>query len=321
MPRLRFLPNRLLATLAGTLAVSGSLLVFPAGIPVLLAAWLMVHSTQVYRGESGGLPLVVAALVPFVKGSVLIPGLLGFAALALVIGVLRTVRRLRFGWRGELALLTLLWLAWGALLLDWQRSFRASPSRFSVPAGPVVCLGDSLTANGYPRELAGLLTVPVLDFGVDGSTSLEGLRRLPAIVANRPQVVVVALGGHDYLRGRSRSATRANLEGLVAGCRAAGAEVILVEIPRGFVFDPYRGLEREIARKHDLELISDTTIRRWVLFSPMAPPGRWLGTAWHLSDDGLHPNARGNRILARRVARALERRFGPEILASEKGER
>ncbi len=319
MFRLLFPQTRLLTTLAGTLAISGSLLVFPAGIPNLLAGWLVVHSVQVARGRSGWFSLVVAGSVPWVKGSYAIPGLVGFTVLALAIGAGRVLCRSRPGWRVGLASLVLLWIAWGGLMFDWQRSFRAGSFARNVRPRPVVCLGDSLTASGYPEELARQLAVPVLDFGVDGSTSADGVRRLPAILESPPLVVVIALGGHDYLRGRPRAATRANLEALVVACRAAGAEVVLFEMPRGFVLDPYRGLEREIARQHDLELIPDTVIRRLVLFSPMAPPGRWLDADWRLSDDGLHPNARGNRLLARQVARALERLFGPEILATGEG--
>ena len=56
----------------------------------------------------------------------------------------------------------------------------------------------------------------------------------------------------------------------------------------------------------------DGAIRQLVLWSPHAPPGMWLGEPY-CSDDGLHPNAAGNELLATRVADALERLFGPQI--------
>ncbi len=87
----------------------------------------------------------------------------------------------------------------------------------------------------------------------------------------------------------------------------------LVKFPRGFVADPYAGLERDLARRHDLELVADTPIRMLVLRSPLAPPGSWLGPPY-LSDDGLHPNTDGSKLLARNVADALVRRLGPAIL-------
>ncbi|HET6883007.1 MAG TPA: hypothetical protein VFI31_22755 [Pirellulales bacterium] len=141
--------------------------------------------------------------------------------------------------------------------------------------------------------------------------------------AARPCAVVIELGGHDFLKDdsllkrSSRGAVRRNIETIIAAADEAGAEVILMEVPRGFVVDPFAGLERELARTHDLELIADTTIRRFVLSSPVAPPGSWLGGPF-LSDDGLHPNARGNALLARRVLAALERRYGDGISVSHR---
>jgi len=60
-------------------------------------------------------------------------------------------------------------------------------------------------------------------------------------------------------------------------------------------------------------LIFDSAIRQLVLFSPHAPPGMWM-QAGHLSDDGLHPKARGNSHLADQSARALRRMHGPAII-------
>ena len=81
--------------------------------------------------------------------------------------------------------------------------------------------------------------------------------------------------------------------------------MLLCEVPRGFIFDPFFGLERELAREYDLDLVPDTMIRKLVLFSPYAPPGLWLPKNFRYSDDGLHPNAAGNRMLARQLARHL----------------
>jgi hypothetical protein len=108
--------------------------------------------------------------------------------------------------------------------------------------------------------------------------------------------------GHILLVCRHRPAWAPLIAGLV----------VLMEIPRGFLTDPYAGVERELARQYDLELISDSAIRQLVLFSPYAPPGMWINGN-HLSDDGLHPNSRGNEHLANRVARSLSRIFGQAI--------
>ena len=86
-----------------------------------------------------------------------------------------------------------------------------------------------------------------------------------------------------------------------------------MEIPRGFIFDPFASLEREIAYQHDVQLISDTWLRQIVVMSPVAPPGRWM-PASQLSDDGIHSNPRGSKAIAEDVADALRSMYGDEVL-------
>ena len=114
---------------------------------------------------------------------------------------------------------------------------------------------------------------------------------------------MVELGGHDFLKKRSRAATKSSLVSIIRQLQNANAHVVLCEIPRGFIVDPFLGIEREIAREMDLDLIPDSMVRRLVLFSPFAPPGIWLTKENRYSDDGLHPNDHGNAMMARTVAK------------------
>lgn len=179
---------------------------------------------------------------------------------------------------------------------------------------PVVCLGDSLTEFGYPDELQQLISAQVVNFGQNGLTAERGIRKLPEIIALNPQVVIVELGGHDYKDGKTRRQTRAWLVEIIKQLEAADAQVILVEIPRGFISDPYAGLERELCRDFDLQLIPDTVIRRFIFWSPIIPPGAWFGKQSWLSEDGLHPNENGNQLLASYAANALTRLYGEGII-------
>ena len=90
---------------------------------------------------------------------------------------------------------------------------------------------------------------------------------------SQPSIVVIELGGHDFLKKHSRQDTKKALKQLIEVCEASGARVVLCEIPRGFILDPFFGLEREIAREMDLDLIPDSMIRRLVLFSPFCSAG------------------------------------------------
>jgi acyl-CoA thioesterase I len=302
LPRLAFYPF-----------LAASLLVFPSMLPGMILGWLILFVVRRFRGKVGWHPLAFALGILVIKRVAWAPGLVVLALLMIAASALDAVQQKRPGWK------TAAWVAaaclapaWVAMAWSWSFVGQTSRKPVFLADRPIVCIGDSLSAMGFPRVLEKRLRVPVIDAALGGITSAEGLQRLPEALAQKPQAVVIELGGHDYLRGKSRQDTWANLEGMIRASRSAGAEVFLFEIPRGFVTDPFAGLERGLAREYDLELITDGAIRQLVLFSPFTPLGEWTGR--HLSDDGLHPNDAGHRFLADRVESALRRVYGDGIL-------
>lgn len=177
---------------------------------------------------------------------------------------------------------------------------------------PIVCIGDSLTEGekgGYPAELQKHVKAPVLNYGRNGFTTQMVIDKLlPEIILERPQLAVVTIGGHDYNTGQPRNETKARLKQIIQTLVDADIEVVIVECIRGLVTDPFYGVERELADEFDLELIPDTIIRRFFFFSPIAPPGIWLTPKQHLSEDGLHPNERGQIEFAKVVADVITRK-------------
>jgi len=289
----------------------------------MIAFWLIWHTISTASGRPGWLPLATCVLILVIKRVYWPPTLYVFVATVVVVAVMAGVitaageldRRRRLRWCG----VGLLWLISGMAGYQWRHAASVNHPVRLHPTKPVVCIGDSLTSGvspygGYPDDLAELLTVPVVNLGQPGITAEEALKVLPKLREAKPQAVVIELGGHDFLKGRGRVATKRDLEKLIDASHDLGAEVVLMEVPRGFIVDPFAGIERELAHKHDLELIPDSAIRNLVLFSPHAPPGMWIGEP-HLSDDGLHPNANGNTYLAERVAKTLADMYGLDILA------
>ena len=313
--------GRMGRTLAIVLAVATSLLTFPSGVVVMVACWLVAYTVAVLRVRRGEWLLAAPVAVLLVKRVDWPVGLWVFMAVA-VVGIAAS-RRLSLTSKRRLLLPACVWIAWLAFAADSYRAVHASRNMQPAADRPIVCIGDSLTSytrrGGYPEVLADMVTVPVVNLGQSGITSTEALKKLPDLIAARPQAVVIELGGHDFLKDdtllkrASRATAMKNLETIIEAARQAGAAVILIEVPRGFIVDPFAGLERELARRHDLELVPDTPIRQFVLSSPVAPPGMWLGGPY-LSDDGLHPNHRGNVLLAQRVLAALTHLFGERIL-------
>jgi lysophospholipase L1-like esterase len=309
------------------LALAASLLTFPSGLVAMTACWLIAYTVAAPRRGRATIFLIAPVIVVLIKRVDWPTGLWAFMAVV-VAAIAASLFASRFG-QGRCLLPAFVWLAWLGFAIDSQRAGHVNHVVRTLDRRPIVCIGDSLTSytktGGYPEVLAGMVSVPVINLGQPGVTSAEALGRLPELAAAKPQVVVIELGGHDFLKdssllkSASRASTKRSIETLIEAARKSNAEVVIIEVPRGFVIDPYAGLERQIAREHDLELISDTVIRRFVLSSPVAPPGMWLGGPC-LSDDGLHPNRHGNRLLAGVVLAALERLYGSPVRRTETGD-
>lgn len=109
-----------------------------------------------------------------------------------------------------------------------------------VPAGAtVLALGDSLTFGtgaapeaAYPAVLASLSGWQVVNAGIPGDTSAGALARLPGLLQEHaPKLVIVGIGGNDFLRRLPPADTRANVRAICQQALAAGAQVLLVAIP------------------------------------------------------------------------------------------
>ena len=186
----------------------------------------------------------------------------------------------------------------------------ASPARpaDSVPA--IVCFGDSLTAGfgldpgqSYPDLLQRELDrrgyhYRVVNLGVSGDTTQDGLERLPLALAEKPRIVVLEFGANDGLRGQPVSNSQNNLAQVIEALQQNGAQVVLA----GITLPPNYG--PEYIRKFD------------ALFTALAArykapliPFLLAGVAGHsdlMQSDGLHPNAQGTRLVVANVWQRLE---------------
>lgn len=179
-----------------------------------------------------------------------------------------------------------------------------SPAR---AAGPIriLAFGDSLTA-GYGLPEAETLTArladalnkmgrpaAVINGGVSGDTTADGLTRIDWALADQPQIMILALGANDMLRGLDPGSTRANLEGIITKAEAAGVQIVLA----GMLAPPNLGTEYknafdaiypELAKAHNL------------LFMPFL-----LQDVAQVSDlnqgDGIHPNGDGVAVMVRNL--------------------
>lgn len=117
---------------------------------------------------------------------------------------------------------------------------RKTPRAQAVPAGAtVLALGDSLTSGvgassdtAYPAVLQQLTGWKVVNGGVSGDTSAQALARLPGLLQqHQPALVIVSIGGNDFLRRQTASDTRTRVRQICEQARAGGAQVLLVAVP------------------------------------------------------------------------------------------
>ena len=100
----------------------------------------------------------------------------------------------------------------------------------------------------------------VVNQGVSGDTTTDGLQRLPNVVADTPKLVILEFGGNDGLRGLPVASTRANLEQMVTALQKSGAKVVLagITLPRNYgqeYIHPFEQMYVGLAKQYHLARI------------------------------------------------------------------
>ena len=161
----------------------------------------------------------------------------------------------------------------------------------------ILSFGDSLSygtgasaEQSYPAVLSNLIGRTVVRSGVPGEISAGGLSRLPGVLEEHtPALVILCHGGNDLLRKLSNEALERNLKAMIALIRAAGAEVLIVGVPKPAILglgtaEVYRKVAGDLA----VPLLDDTL-------------ADILGDTSQKSDH-IHPNAAGYAALAQAIA-------------------
>jgi acyl-CoA thioesterase-1 len=169
----------------------------------------------------------------------------------------------------------------------------------------IVCFGDSLTAGygaepgqSYPDYLQADLDrkgyqYRVVNQGISGNTTKDGLQRVDSIVAMKPAIVVVEFGGNDGLRGFRIEDSRANLDQIIDALKASGAKIVLA----GITLPPNYGPDY-IKQFNDTYLLLAKKYN-----SPMLPflLKDVYGVDGMMQSDNTHATAEGNKIVARNI--------------------
>ncbi|CAN7487460.1 GDSL-type esterase/lipase family protein [Acidovorax sp. LjRoot129] len=194
-----------------------------------------------------------------------------------------------------------------ALLLPLAACGRKAPRAQSVPPdATVLALGDSLTSGvgasadtAYPAVLQKLSGWKVVNGGVSGDTSAQALERLPALLQkHQPALVIVGIGGNDFLRRQSASTTRANIVRICTDARASGAQVLLVAVPELSFLAASAGLLSDHAMYEEIASELKIPLHRKGWSSVLADAS--------LRSDQIHANAKGYERFAQGLVETLK---------------
>jgi acyl-CoA thioesterase-1 len=177
------------------------------------------------------------------------------------------------------------------------------------PRPRLICFGDSLTAGygtdpgqAYPDYLQKLLDQQgyhyhVVNAGVSGNTTKDGLERIHRVLSHHPQIVVVEFGGNDGLRGLPLEQTEANLDSIIDQLQKAGATVAIagITLPPDYGADyiqRFNAMYPMLAKKYHVRMIP------FLLDHVYGVPGDMQG-------DQTHATAKGNQQVARNVEKLV----------------
>lgn len=183
---------------------------------------------------------------------------------------------------------------------------KKAPKHSALPRGSaVLALGDSLTygyganpTESYPARLTELTGWAITNGGVSGDTSAQALARLPELLREHtPRLVIISIGGNDFLRRQPENETRTNIRAIIQACKAAGAETLLVGVPGV-------GVGAALGYPGDHPLYADLA---------KAENVPYYANGWSqilgkdaLKSDQIHPNAAGYAEFARGLAAYLK---------------
>lgn len=180
-------------------------------------------------------------------------------------------------------------------LLRDERTITNYPSQGS----DIIAFGDSLVAGvgsstgGFVDMLSKDLGVEVVNLGISGNTTKDALDRVEVLKDYKPKLVMILLGGNDFLRKVPTEVTFANLDKIVRVVVNQGSVVVLLGVRSGVLSNRYDEEYEKLASKYGAVYVSD------VLDGVFGRP--------NLMYDTIHPNDLGYRIIADRITPVIKK--------------
>lgn len=187
-----------------------------------------------------------------------------------------------------------------ALVIFYKNARSAASCGTTSPKPTIMAFGDSLVEGyGAPQggdfvtKLSERIGVPIKNLGKNGDTTEQGLARAQ-MISDRPDIVIVLLGGNDALQKVPKENTKENLSRIIElfqSYQSKRIHVVLVGVIGGFPSDPYAQMFKDLAKEHNVTLVPN-------ILSGI------FGNKEYMSDQ-VHPNAAGYEKIAERLTPIL----------------
>lgn len=178
----------------------------------------------------------------------------------------------------------------------------------ALPSGAVVlAFGDSITfgygaskGQDYPTKLATITGWNIINAGISGEQAAQGRLRIEAALQQyQPKMVLIELGGNDFLKRRDPKAIKEDLRFIIEKVKAVDAIPVLVAVPTLSASAILMGRPSDAAIYKELAKEEQITLIKSVISDTLADES--------LRFDQIHPNAMGYQNLAEGVAEQLRK--------------
>ena len=176
----------------------------------------------------------------------------------------------------------------------------------AIPAGKtVLAFGDSVTfgtgataGEDWPTLLARKTGWLIENAGIPGDTAEAGKRRFGALLEqHQPALVIIEIGGNDFLRRRDPKAVKEDLRGMIRAARKQGAQVVLVTVPELSLLGALTRAPSDSPIYEELGDEESIPVIGKVFSEILSQP--------ELCADQIHPNAKGYQQMAAGIYQSL----------------
>lgn len=164
----------------------------------------------------------------------------------------------------------------------------------------IVAFGDSLVqgvgsteGNDFVTLLSKKTGRPIVNLGVSGNTTAQGLERIDEVISKDPGTVIVLLGGNDYLRKIPQDQTFSNLRKIIATLQSKGIVVILLGVRGGLLVDKFNSDFEDLAKDTGVIFVSNVL-------------DGLIGDSRYMSSDSIHPNDMGYQRIAEKIYNSIK---------------